>query len=47
MTKAERESRKAYNKDLIKQGIDKEIAEVMAKTFTEYKIVVPVVNSCK
>lgn len=45
MTKAEREARKAYKEDLIKQGIDKETAEVMAKVFAEYKIVAPVVNS--
>ena len=30
--------------DLIKQGIDKELAEIMAKTFVEYQIVRPVVN---
>ncbi len=47
MTKAEKEAKKAYKENLIKQGIDKEIAEIMAKTFTEYKIVVPVVNSFK
>lgn len=47
MTKAEREARKSYKEDLIKQGIDKEIAEVMAKTFLGYKIIVPVVNSFK
>jgi hypothetical protein len=45
MTKAEREAKKAYKKDLIKQGIDKEVAEVMAKVFVEYGIVKPVVNS--
>ncbi len=45
MTKAERAARKAYKEDLIRQGIDKEIAEVMAKTFTEYSIVKPVVYS--
>lgn len=47
MTKAEREAKKAYKEDLIKQGIDKAIAEVMANTFIEYKIIVPVVNSFK
>lgn len=47
MTKAEREAKKAYKADLIAQGIDKEIAEIMAKTFVEYKIVNPVVNSFK
>lgn len=44
MTKAERIAREAYKKDLIKQGIDKEVAEVMAKVFTEYEIIKPVVN---
>ena len=45
MTRAEREAKQAYEKDLIKEGIDKEIAEVMAKVFTEYEIIIPVVNS--
>ena len=44
MTKAERRAREAYKKDLIKQGSDKEVAEVMAKVFTEYEIIKPVVN---
>ena len=43
MTNAERETKKAYKEDLIKQGIDKELAEVMAKTFLEYGIIKPVV----
>lgn len=30
MTKAQREAKRAYKQDLIKQGIDKETAEVMA-----------------
>lgn len=47
MTKAEREAKQAYKKNLINQGIDKELAEVMAKTFTEYKIIKPIVNSLK
>ncbi len=47
MTKAEREAKRAYKEDLIKQGIDKDLADIMANTFTEYKIVVPVVNSFK
>lgn len=47
MTKAEREAMNAYKKDLIKQGIDKEMASVMAKTFVEYGIINPVVNSYK
>ena len=45
MTKAEREAMKAYKNDLIKQGIEKEIAEVMAKVFVECGIIKPVVNS--
>ena len=32
-------AKKAYINDLVKQGIDKEIAKVMAKTFFEYGIV--------
>lgn len=44
MTKAERTAMNAYKKDLIAQGVDKEIAEIMAKTFVEYGIVKPVVN---
>ena len=44
MTVAEKRAKKAYKEDLIKQGIDKELAEIMAKTFIEYKIVRPVVN---
>lgn len=44
MTVAEKRAKKAYKEDLIKQGIDKEIAEIMAKTFIEYQIVRPVVN---
>jgi hypothetical protein len=44
MTKAERNAIKSYKEDLIKQGIDKETAEVMAKTFVECKIIIPVVN---
>lgn len=43
MTKAEREAMKAYERDLISQGIDKETAKVMAKTFVEYGIIKPVV----
>lgn len=44
MTVAEKRAKKAYKQDLIKQGIDKELAEIMAKTFIEYQIVRPVVN---
>lgn len=45
MTKAEREAKKAYKEDLIRSGVDKETAETMAKVFTEYGIVRPVVNT--
>lgn len=44
MTVAEKRAKKAYKEDLIKQGIDKELAEIIAKTFIEYQIVRPVVN---
>lgn len=44
MTVAEKRAKKAYKEDLIKQGIDKELAEIMAKTFVEYQIIRPVVN---
>lgn len=44
MTQAERKARKTYKEDLIRQGIDKETAEVMAKVFVEYGIIKPVVN---
>lgn len=44
MTVAEKRAKKAHKEDLIKQGIDKELAEIMAKTFVEYQIVRPVVN---
>ena len=44
MTVAEKRAKKAYKEDLIKQGIDKELAEIMAKTFIEYQIVRPVIN---
>lgn len=47
MTRAERETMRTYKKDLIEQGIDKEVAEVTAKTFVEYQIIKPVVNSYK
>ena len=43
MTNAERETKKSYEEDLTKQGIDKELAEVIAKTFLEYGIIKPVV----
>lgn len=44
MTVAEKKAKKAYKENLISQGIDKELAEIMAKTFVEYQIVRPVVN---
>ena len=44
MTDSEKRAKKAYKEDLIKQGIDKELAEVMAKTFIECGIIKPVVN---
>lgn len=44
MTKAEIKAQKAYEKDLIKQGIDPEIAKVMASVDVAYGIVKPVVN---
>ena len=44
MTVTEKRAKKAYKEDLIKQGIDKELAEIMAKTLIEYQIVRPVVN---
>lgn len=47
MTKAQREAKKAYKHDLIKQGVDKETAEVMASVFVEYEIIKPVVNTLK
>lgn len=47
MTKAEREAKQAYKKSLMEQGIDKELADVMAKTFIEYRIIKPVVNSMR
>lgn len=36
--KAEKEIRKQRIKELIAQGIDKMVAEVMADTFTEYEV---------
>lgn len=47
MTKGQREAKKAYKQDLIKQGVDKETAEVMASVFVEYGIVKPVVDTLK
>ena len=47
MKVAEKKAKKAYKQDLIKQGIDEQIAEVMASVFVEYGIIKPVVNSTK
>lgn len=47
MTKVQIEAKRTYKQDLIKQGIDKETAEVMARVFIEYGIIKPVVNSTK
>lgn len=44
MTVAEKKAKKAYKENSISQGIDKELAEIMAKTFIDYKIIKPVVN---
>lgn len=47
MTVAERRVMNAYKKDLMKQGIEKELAEVMAKVLVETGVIKPVVNSVK
>lgn len=47
MTVAERRAMNAYKKDLMKQGIEKELAEVMAKVLVETGVTKPVVNSVK
>lgn len=44
MTKAERTAVKARTKDLIEQGVDKIIAEVMAQAELEAGLIQPVVN---
>ena len=44
MTTAEKKAKKAYKENLISQGIDKDLTEIMAKTFIDYKIIKPVVN---
>lgn len=44
MSKAEREAIKARVKDLIAQGIDKEIAQVMAKAEFDCELIKVVVN---
>lgn len=44
MTAAEKKAIKARTKDLINEGIEKEIAEVMAKTELELNLINVVVN---
>lgn len=44
MTKAERKAIEARTKDLIAQGIDKELAKVMAKVELETGLIKVVVN---
>ena len=45
MTKAERTAIKARTRDLIKQGVEKEIAQVMAKVELETGLINVVVQS--
>lgn len=44
MTKAEKEARKAYEQELVRAGVDKEMAKTLARVMMEYGIVKPVVN---
>ena len=44
MTKAERNAINAYKKDLIANGVEKEMASIMAKAFFECGLISPVVN---
>lgn len=44
MTKAEKKALAARIKDLVAQGIDKELAEVMAKAELDCMVIRPVVN---
>ena len=44
MTKAERSAINAYKKNLIANGVDKEMAVIMAKSFFECGLISPVVN---
>lgn len=44
MTKSERNAINARIKDLVNQGIKKELAEVMAKAELECELIRPVVN---
>lgn len=44
MTKAEKKSIESRTKDLIKAGVDKELAKVMAKAEFDSLLIKPVVN---
>ena len=44
MTKAERNAINACKKNLISNGVDKEMAAIMAKAFFESGLISPVVN---
>lgn len=44
MTKAEKTAMNAYKKDLIAEGVDKEMAAIIAKAFLEAGLIKPVVN---
>lgn len=44
MTKAEKKAIESRIKDLIEDGIDKELATVMAKVEFDYELIKPVVN---
>lgn len=44
MTKSERNAINAYKKDLIENGVDNEMADIMAKAFFECGLISPVVN---
>lgn len=44
MTKAEKKAIQSCAKDLVKQGVEKELAKVMAKAYLECGIIRPVVN---
>lgn len=39
LTKAQKEAKKQYLEGLLEQGIEKEVAEVMADVFTEYGLI--------
>lgn len=43
MTKAEKKAYEARVKDMIKEGVDKEMAKTLAKVEIEYGIIKPVV----